>query len=212
MCTSSLICLGATLLSFFADWSWLHPRGTGTLDAFFQILSAHTTVGLNSIDLNTMSRASLLIILVVMAIGASPAGTGGGIKTTSVTALWAILQSVTKSRSHVTFLSVRIPKKNQFLALSSFISYGAILLGAIFCLFVSQDVKLSGFSILFEAVSALSTVGLSLGATSTLDDFGLLMISVLMFMGRLGVLSFALALLKPSSEELASPETETVAM
>ncbi len=202
----------ATITIYFAD-STLQSQGLHGLGlAVFQSISAHTTVGFNNYDIGAITKGGTFIMIVLMVIGASPAGTGGGIKTTSITALIAVLISVLKRRQHVTFFSKEIPASNIYLAVSSSIFYTFILIvGTWICLMIDGG-RFDFEEILFEVASALSTVGLSTGITGSLSDWNKIMISLLMFIGRLGVLTFGFALISRAPLLRNKPKTEDIAI
>lgn len=163
------------------------------LAAFFQIMSASTTVGLNTVSIHQLSDASLLLILLLMVFGASPSGTGGGLKSTTFSALFALTKSTLKGRSSVRFRKREIPKERLQIAMASFVFYGFIMTMGVFLLLLTEPGK-NFLALLFEATSAIGTVGLSMGITQHLSDIGKLLIIVLMFIGRLGVLTFGMAI------------------
>jgi len=206
-----LFWIGAAIPIFISDNEIRAMGWEGMQLASFQSISAHTTVGFNNYDIGLISEGGIFIMIILMIIGASPAGTGGGIKTTSITALIAVLLSILKRRSHITFFKKEIPAPNIYLAVASAIFYSFILIIGTWAVLM-VDGKNFGFDkILFEVASALSTVGLSTGITGELSDLSKLIISLLMFIGRLGVLTFGFALIskgpllrnKPQSEEIA---------
>ena len=94
----------------------------------FQSISAHTTVGFNNYDIGSIGPGGVFVMLILMIIGASPAGTGGGIKTTSITALFAVLASVLKRRKYIAFFQKEIPASYMYLAVSSTIFYAFIFI------------------------------------------------------------------------------------
>jgi len=118
-----LIWIMAALLIFCSDDKLWSLGFEGLMLAAFQSISAHTTVGFNNYDIGQVSVSGVFIMIILMVVGASPAGTGGGIKTTSVAALTAVLISVLKRRRHVTFFDKEIPASNIYLAISSAIFY-----------------------------------------------------------------------------------------
>lgn len=127
-----------------------------------------------------------------MYIGASPSGTAGGMKITTLTAVLAIMKSRLQNKKQITFLGKKIPYERLYIATSSFIFYTSIIALGSFVLTFSEDFTFE--NILFEVSSALGTVGLSTGITSKLSIVGKITIIVLMFIGRLGVLTFGLAI------------------
>jgi len=185
---------------------------SGAKLATFQSISAHTTVGFNNYNLDSIDVSGIFIIIILMVIGASPAGTGGGIKTTSVTALFEVLISVLKRKKHITFFQKEIPASNIYLAISSAIFYSLILfLGTWVVLMIDGD-NFKFEEIVFEVSSALSTVGLSTGITGELSDASKLIICCMMFIGRLGVLTFGFALISKAPLQREKPKVEDIAI
>ncbi|MGB3591188.1 MAG: potassium transporter TrkG [Nonlabens sp.] len=160
--------------------------------AFFQTMTAMTTVGFNTMDIGALSLPVLFTIIFLMYVGASPSGTSGGLKITTFTAVIAYLRSTLKASEEVRFLGRYIPAERVSIALSTFIFYIGIVFAGILLLTHSEDFALT--KIMFEVLSALGTVGLSMGITGDLTLFGKIVVILLMFIGRLGVLTFGLAL------------------
>ncbi|EAU40231.1 potassium uptake protein KtrB [Fulvimarina pelagi HTCC2506] len=194
--TGILIGFG-TLLIFLAEPTVRAlPPADRLLAAFFQAMSASTTVGFNTLPIGSLSNAVIMVLLVLMVIGASPSGTGGGMKTTSFAALVALVRSTLKGRDSVRFFKRRVPETQLNLAATTLFCYLACLSIALFVLFLTETGV--AFNVMaFEAISALGTVGLSMGATGDLSEIGKLTIIALMIIGRLGVLTFGLALAVP---------------
>jgi len=161
--------------------------------SFFQTMTAITTVGFNTIPISAMHTSSLMVIVILMYIGASPSGTGGGLKSTTFIAIIAYVRSRLSSSKDVTIFGSKIPKYRYRPALTSFILYTSVLFLGTYLMTFTE--KLSLMQLLFEASSALGTVGLSTGITGTLSTFGKLVIISLMFIGRIGVVTFGNALL-----------------
>mgnify|MGYP000158760562 CR=1 FL=1 len=203
--------LGAVML-YFSDMD-LWSRGLeGFKLSVFQSISAHTTVGFNNYDIGSINTAGIFILLILMSVGASPAGTGGGIKTTSITALMAVLKAVLKRKKHITFLKKEIPSHNIYMAVSSLIFYSFILIIGTWSILLVEGDKFVFESIVFEVSSALSTVGLSVGITGELSDISKIIISFMMFIGRLGVLTFGFVLITEAPLMRNKPEIEDIAI
>ncbi len=177
----------------------IYPAEDKIILAFFQSMAAFTTVGFNTYPIAELQSAPLFLILILMFIGASPSGTGGGMKSTTITALYAQLNSTFKKDSEVVYMNRKIPKARLTMATSKFFFYIIVICISTFLLLLLHS--LDPFDLLFEAVSALGTVGLSTGATSELSNLGKLIIVVLMFLGRVGPLSFGLVLFSPEEQE-----------
>lgn len=197
-CTAAISLLGVLGLLIeepLTPWQ----SGNGWLTAWFQVMTASTTVGFNTVDIAQLSSASAFLLLLCMLIGASPSGTGGGIKTTSLTVAWAMLTSVLRGSSTPVFLGREIPETRRRLAVATIFFYILMLSFGIYCLAWVESSDL--FDIMFECASALGTVGLSRGITADLSSIGKSIIIVLMVAGRIGPLVLASALFTRSQEE-----------
>ena len=175
-------------------------EGDAWLNALFCSVTARTA-GFNSIDYAAMGGAALLCTMVLMFIGASPGSTGGGIKTSTFGLLIAYSISRWRGHSRLHAFDRTVPQESIDRAASVVVAATAlVILGASFLAGVetygtapeqSQDEILS---IVFETVSAFATVGLSMGETPNLTPGGKLVVCVLMFVGRTGPLTLALAI------------------
>lgn len=172
--------------------------------AVFQAVAAMTTAGFTTVPISSFAPCSMLVLMALMTIGGSPSGTGGGLKTTTVTCLVAIVSSHLFGRKHITFLGRQIPLHRLYMATSTFIFYGVLLFITLFLLTWTE--KLPFMDIFFEAVAALGTGGLSVGATPQLSVLGKLIIIATMIVGRVGVITFGMALLKRDEDELEEEE------
>ena len=190
-----------TLLVYFAE-PLIQNSETSLMKSFFQAMTAMTTVGFNTIPTGGLSLPILLFVTFLMYLGASPSGTAGGLKITTLTAMLSVLKSRLFGQKKITFLGRTIPFERLYVATSTFILYTSIIF--LFCFFMAftEDFELE--KILFEIASALGTVGLSTGITGDLSDIGKLLIIVLMFVGRVGVLTFGFALLERKQDDNAA--------
>jgi trk system potassium uptake protein TrkH len=162
------------------------------LESFFQAMTAMTTVGFNTIPTASLSSATLLVIIALMIIGASPSGTGGGVKSTTVSALIGVMRSTLRGDAEVRFRKKVVPRARVWTATANMGFYMLMLLVGTYLLELTQR---AGFvENIFEAASALGTVGLSMGITASLSGLGKLVVILLMFCGRLGPLTFGMAL------------------
>ena len=211
--TTKIVLLGfLLLLSFgFGFFYFLEPTVTQLSGAsrgyaaFFQSMTAMTTVGFNTVDFGTFAMPMLVVTVFLMYIGASPSGTAGGMKITTLTAVLSIMKSRLRGSKRITFFGRIIPFERLYIATSSFIFYTSLIFFGVFVLTFSEDFQLE--NIVFEVASALGTVGLSMGITGDLSIVGKIMIIILMFIGRLGVLTFGLAIW---SKELSEEEREVL--
>jgi trk system potassium uptake protein TrkH len=160
-------------------------------DAFFHSISSRTA-GFSLTDISYYSQASLWFIMLLMFIGASPGSTGGGIKTTTFGLLFVALFHTLKGKAHIHVFDRHVKHELIFKALAILTLSFFIIFFAFFTLLMTE--KISFFPLLFETISAYATVGLSLGVTSQLTVIGKLILSFLMFFGRVGPLTLAVAL------------------
>ncbi|MDO6759169.1 potassium transporter TrkG [Tamlana sp. 2_MG-2023] len=193
-----LLFLGTMLIYTSESTSLLGTNHT-ILTSFFQAMSAMTTVGFNTIHIGNFSLPILLFVIFLMYIGASPSGTAGGMKITTLTAMIAIVKSRLLAQKKITFLNRIIPFERIYVATSTFILYTSLIFLFSFLLAYTDDFTF--IQILFEVASALGTVGLSTGITADLSVLGKAMIIILMFIGRVGVLTFGFALLRQKQKE-----------
>jgi trk system potassium uptake protein TrkH len=185
------------------------PLPDRLLASAFQVMTAITTVGFNTIDTGALSHASLFLVILLMVIGASPSGTGGGLKTTTFSALFGIMRSAVLGRKKISFWGRPIPEERVRAAVASFGFYVITLILGSYLLALTESF---GFEkLIFEAASALGTVGLSTGITAQLSAIGKLIIVFLMFVGRLGPLVFGIALFLPS-RHTHGPEPDDLAV
>lgn len=189
----SVLLLFGTLMIYFNEPSVIGLKDSRLMASFFQAMTALTTVGFNTVPIGSFSLSSLLVIILLMYVGASPSGTGGGMKSTTLTALIAIMWNRIRNNSTTEFLGKKIPAERLSIAISVFILYASVIFISTFLLTLSEDFPLD--RILFETTSAIGTVGLSTGITGDLSFFGKAVIIFVMFVGRLGVLTFGLAVL-----------------
>ena len=175
------------------------------LAALFQAMTAMTTVGFNTVPIGDLTQGALFIVFLLMVVGASPSGTGGGLKTTTLSAVYAVARSVLRGEREVTYRGLLVPQDRVLAAVASFAFYVAVLTAGLLVLTLTET---ADFLVLaFEAASALGTVGLSMGMTGDLTALGKLAVIGLMFAGRLGPLSFGSALFLRESHR-AAPEAE----
>jgi trk system potassium uptake protein TrkH len=126
-----------------------------------------------------------------MLMGASPAGTGGGIKSTSVSAAFALLASVMARRREITFWSTRVPPHRVYNAFAGITLYLVTFAAGTFLLLLTETHPFE--DVVFEAASAIGTVGLSRGLTPELTPVGKVIVTVMMYVGRVGPLTLAMA-------------------
>ncbi|MEG1607471.1 MAG: potassium transporter TrkG [Mucinivorans sp.] len=183
--------------------------------SLFQTMSAMTTVGFNTVPLSGFMAASLMVLVFVMYIGASPSGTGGGLKSTTASAVYAYVRSKLSGERDVTLNGHRLPTFRVDSALTTFAFYTSILFFGFYLLTITE-VDITTDKLLFEAASALGTVGLTAGVTSSLSTIGQLIVIILMYIGRIGVITFGVAMLtrmaKKGPNEINAPKDNDIAI
>lgn len=150
------------------------------LNSFFHSVSARTA-GFSSVDLSNISCGSYLTLIFLMIVGGSPGGTAGGIKTTTFAILVITCINIFSGKKNV-IRNREISPETVYKALGLTFLYLLVLTISIMMLVTTQSASHSKLA--FEAVSAMGTVGLSMGATTALDTFGKLVIIATMFTGR----------------------------
>ena len=190
---TSLLLFFGTIMIYFLEPSVNHLTENRFMVSFFQSMSALTTVGFNSVPIGEFSLGILLVVVFLMYVGASPSGTGGGMKSTTLTALIAVMWNRIRNNKRVTFFGKIIPLERLYVATSIFMLYASVIFFATLFLAITEHFPLD--KILFEVTSAIGTVGLSTGITSSLSTYGKIILIFVMFVGRLGILTFGLAIL-----------------
>ncbi|OOB80075.1 MAG: Trk family potassium uptake protein [Epulopiscium sp. Nuni2H_MBin003] len=191
-----ILILGGFIFFFLAEYN--NPATLGGLSfgdkitaAMFQSVSPRTA-GFNTIPLADLTTGSTIMTIFLMLIGGSPAGTAGGIKTVTFGVLMLCAMSVLKGHSSVVVFKKRIAL-DQILKALTIMTIAFIIIGV--CLIILTFTEDATFiEILFETVSAFATVGLTLGITSSLSMLGRIVIILLMFIGRLGLITIGVAL------------------
>ncbi|MBU2645976.1 hypothetical protein KKI24_14820 [bacterium] len=173
------------------------------LNAFFLSVTARTA-GFNTIDMNLLSGSSILILWVLMFIGAGSCSTAGGIKVTTLGVLLATIVSFIKGRSETILFKKRLPSLLVKRSIVLFLTSVSLIFFIAILLQLSQKLSLS--ETMFETISAFGTVGLSLGATSKLDDFGKFLIVIVMFIGRVNILTFISLFVATRESSVQYPE------
>jgi len=158
-------------------------------DAFFQSVTARTA-GFNTIDINALSVPAKMILIILMFIGGSPGGTAGGIKTVTLAIIIMAVYATIRKRTEVEIFKRSIPLAIVGKALVVTSLFALVLFSATFLMTITERHNNFDFiNIMFEAASALGTVGLSCGITPALTTAGKIIIIITMFIGRLGPLT-----------------------
>lgn len=191
---SGILVVAAAVLFGLLEWHGALDGRDGpakALSATFMSISARTA-GFNSVPTASLEGATILLLLVLMFVGASPGSCGGGIKTTTAAVLLLSVRACVRGRPEVEIGGRTIPPGVVVKAIALTAISACVVLTGLFVLLATQDAPFQ--SLLFEAVSAFGTVGLSIGATSEMDDAGKLVVVALMYAGRVGPLTLVLLL------------------
>ncbi|MFC1683369.1 TrkH family potassium uptake protein [Candidatus Zixiibacteriota bacterium] len=197
-----ILIVTGTLLVLLLEWqNTLADKcfGVKLLASFFQSVTARTA-GFNTLLTDRLTNASLLLVIILMFIGASPGSTGGGIKTSTFGILIALMLARLKGRRNVELFHRTIP----LAIVATAISVAALALITVALVTMILSVTEGGLGsdragrgkfleLLFETTSAFGTVGLSTGVTPNLTTLGKILISITIFVGRVGPLTLALA-------------------
>lgn len=200
---TSILLIFALVFVFVVEYT--NPKTLGNLSlggkliaSFFQSVIPRTA-GFNTIDIASIRSATAFIIIILMFIGGSPSSTAGGIKTTTIGAIFLAILSVVKGKKDVEIFKRRIPNDIILRALAV-TGIGMALVLTITILLTITEAKASFLDILFEVTSAFGTVGLSRGLTPNLSVIGRLLITITMFAGRVGPLTMAFAFAKKQKD------------
>ncbi|PBH94114.1 TrkH family potassium uptake protein [Clostridioides difficile] len=195
--TATLIFVGALFIFLIefnqkATMADLPLKGK-VLSAIFQSVTARTA-GFNTLDLATLRESSVFVMIILMFIGASPASTGGGIKTTTLAVLIITVRSFLSGKSDIEAFERRLAPSTIKKSLGIFvISISAVIFGTLIISITQPNFTLVQSA--FEVTSALATVGSSLAGTPNLNALGKIIIIIFMFMGRVGSLTLFMAIL-----------------
>ena len=214
---SLLLTVGGAALFCVFEWSnpktladpRLHPL-MKPIAALFQSVTLRTA-GFQPMDQAGLTSPSLLLTLLLMLIGASPASTGGGIKTTTAALLMLLVYNVLRGREQVVVgkLTIKNSALVQAVALTTLALAWMLLAYIALALVLPQDMAAQTVTLLYEVVSAFSTAGTSMGATAGLNTAGKIILCIVMFTGRVGLMTIAYGLTKKASRgknTLAYPE------
>lgn len=203
---STVLILGGAIIFMMAEWDnpatlgapHIKP-GTRVLGSFFQSVSTRTA-GFMTFDQGAMRPVSKIVSTILMVIGASPAGTAGGLKTTTIAILAAFVWSVLQGKKTVVVMKRTIPTDLVYRAAAIF-SLGMLVIVLIASGIVILEPTMEIGTVIFETASAFGTVGLSTGITSSLSDPSLILLILTMFGGRLGIFTVTLVLARRLADQ-----------
>ncbi|MDF2949324.1 MAG: synthase subunit [Sedimentibacter sp.] len=192
--TTSFLIFGGALIFFAteANHSMLNFNlKERILASLFQSVTPRTA-GYNTLNLSQLSEGGSLLTIILMIIGGSPGSTAGGIKTTTFVTLIITALSSAKQSSDITIFKRRLETDTLKKASSITVIYMSVAFAAIMLISINQNFSIK--EVMFEVFSAIGTVGLTLGITPLLNTFSKFIITLLMYGGKVGVLSIAAVL------------------
>ncbi len=166
--------------------------------ALFQSVTTRTA-GFCTVDQGALTEASAFVTMLLMLIGGSPAGTAGGVKTTTVGMLALVVWASACKKEDVEVFGRRINQSSIRTGLTVFLLAQFIAIAGIVLLLATQDMSFTDVS--FEVFSALGTAGLTRGITADLNVFGKLVVTALMYIGRIGPITLVVAFLNKNNEK-----------
>ncbi|MBA80509.1 MULTISPECIES: TrkH family potassium uptake protein [unclassified Leeuwenhoekiella] len=208
--TSSLLVIG-TLLVYINEYSNTLAEHDGLGKFVTALFGAATprTAGFNTVDMNQLHFSTLMLIFLLMWVGASPASTGGGIKTSTFAIATLNFFSLAKGKTRIEVYRREIADISVRRAFA-IISLSLVVIGFAVIAISSFDSQKTLLSIAFECFSAYSTVGLSLGITSSLSAASKGVIIAVMFIGRVSMLTLMIALFRKVKQQAYRYPTEEI--
>lgn len=196
---TAFLILGGTVLFFIFEYS--NPGTMKTMGLKERLLSSlfasvsPRTAGFNSIDLSKLTVPSIFLMIILMFIGGSPGSTAGGIKTSTAGILYMTVKSIINGREDTEIFKKRVNKDIVYKSFAITIIALGVLFTVTVLLAITQSASGEPFeSYVFEAASALGTVGSTLGLTQKLNSIGKIIIILTMYAGRVGALTLILAI------------------
>lgn len=200
--TTIILIFGGALFIYFCE------QGNATiLSSLFQSVTARTA-GFNTVDLSKIRETTQLIIIILMFVGGSSGSTAGGIKTTTIAVMLVNIISMFKQKKGAEVFKRRI--SDEIVKMASCVLMAYLVLTLIVSLIICQLENISYITVLFECVSAIATVGLTIGITSQLGVISQCLLALLMLFGRVGSITFLLAFASNRVTPLAKAPAEKI--
>ena len=209
---SVILTFGGMILFFILEYS--NPATLGDLNFIQKILASYfqsvtlRTAGFNTIPLGELRNSTIFMCCILMFIGASPGSTGGGIKTTTFGVILFYVIGIVKKKENVEIFNRRLDWEIMNRALAILVLALTYVSAVIMLMLIAES--FSPEEIVFEVISAFGTVGLTLGITPDLTTFSKLLLIFTMFLGRLGPMTFALAIGETKKKALSKYPKENI--
>ena len=209
---SMILTFGGMILFFILEYS--NSATLGDLNFIQKILASYfqsvtlRTAGFNTIPLGELRNSTIFMCCILMFIGASPGSTGGGIKTTTFGVILFYVIGIVKKKENVEIFNRRLDWEIMNRALAILVLAITYVIIVIMLMLIAEN--FSPEEIVFEVISAFGTVGLTLGITPDLSTFSKLLLIFTMFVGRLGPMTFALAIGETKKKALSKYPKENI--
>ncbi|MEK3715407.1 TrkH family potassium uptake protein [Paenibacillus sp. FSL R7-0333] len=196
-----LILVGAVVFFWLELNATLKPLHAGgkIMASFLQAITPRSG-GVTTIEIPLLRESTQFLMILLMFIGAAPGSTGGGIKITTFAILASTAYAKLRGKEDIVMFRHRISKENVYRAIT--MTLLSLMLVVISTMLLSVTESADFLSVLFEAVSAFGTSGITMGLTTELTTTGKVLVIILMFVGRTGPLTLAYALKPKNSKEL----------
>ena len=198
----AFLVIGGTLFIFINEYDNIlrSHQGIGKLVTALFTATSPRTAGFNSINYSDLNLTSIFVVIILMWIGASPASTGGGIKTSTFAVTLLNIISLVKGKTDIEIYKRRISNTTIQRAFAT-MALSLLVIGAGVILISYFDNNLKLLDIIFECFSAYSTVGLSLGITEGISTASKLVLIIIMFIGRVTMLTILIALFRKARNQ-----------
>jgi trk system potassium uptake protein TrkH len=207
---TGILILGGAIIFYFVERTHIIkglPLQNQILASFFQSVVPRTA-GFSTVDIGLLANQTILLMIILMFIGASPGSTGGGVKTTSTALLFLLMWNRLKGDEEVSVFKRTIPKEivSRSITIIFASAFSISVITSILLLTSRGDLaplesRHLFVEYLFETVSAFGTVGLSMNLTPKLNDIQKVAIILMMFAGRVGPLTLAFSLSRSASRK-----------
>lgn len=209
--TTLVLILSGTIAFYIFEYNntLAEHQGIGkVITAFFGAVTPRTA-GFNTVDTANLNYSTIILVICLMWIGASPASTGGGIKTSTFAVGILNVISLAKGKKHIEYFGREISEFSIRRAFGIMTLSIVVIALSVFLITLIEE-NMSRTSILFESVSAFGTVGLSMGITSDLTNTSKIILVFTMFIGRISMLTILIAILKKTKMQHYSYPTEDI--
>lgn len=202
--TTAILLVGGTLLSLVLEWN--NPETIGNLAfgdkllvSFFQTVTMRTA-GFATISYAKAELSTNIIYMLQMLVGGAPGGTAGGLKISVLALIFLLVRAEFSGHRHISFTNRTIPEQTLRQTLTVLVFY-ALVLTTSFLLLLAIETRQNPLALLFEAVSAIATVGVSMDLTPHLTRLGQAVVMFLMFVGRVGPITVLMSLWQKQQQQ-----------